>query len=339
LFFGNFVNYIGDNGWVASGGGGGGERPAPLRVPGGGGVGGVPTTQGDRDAIPNTGGGGGGNRDDGAAGGNAARNAGAGGSGVVVIRYRRNVSTSINPNRAMVSSIPSSHNIIQDGLVVHLDSTLVQSYPGSGNTWFDLSGSGNNGTLVGFTGPSAGATSGFDTNTGYMMFGRPFTSGDGAGNNRVTIANSTSLQQCLPQTGMTVSFWVKVTTPVCTAMTKWDGSWEIFYCSGLTWRTQGTGGSDGNASINSSTYRNNFHLITATHSGTERRFYVDGTLIFTGANTVSAQNTTNPVSIGAYADGQYATIGAIPYYLLYNRELSENEVRYNYAATKWRFGV
>jgi hypothetical protein len=35
-----------------------------------------------------------------------------------------------------------------DGLVLCLDSANRRSYPGSGNTWFDLSGNGNDGTLT-----------------------------------------------------------------------------------------------------------------------------------------------------------------------------------------------
>ena len=38
--------------------------------------------------------------------------------------------------------------VITDGLVLALDAADVSSYPGSGTTWTDLSGNGNNGTLV-----------------------------------------------------------------------------------------------------------------------------------------------------------------------------------------------
>ena len=38
--------------------------------------------------------------------------------------------------------------IVTDGLVLCLDAADNNSYPGSGNTWTDLSGQGNNGTLV-----------------------------------------------------------------------------------------------------------------------------------------------------------------------------------------------
>ena len=37
--------------------------------------------------------------------------------------------------------------IVTDGLVLRLDAGNRNSYPGSGTTWTDLSGNGNNGTL------------------------------------------------------------------------------------------------------------------------------------------------------------------------------------------------
>jgi len=41
-----------------------------------------------------------------------------------------------------------SPRIITDGLVLCLDAGNPKSYPGSGTTWTDLSGNGNNGTLT-----------------------------------------------------------------------------------------------------------------------------------------------------------------------------------------------
>ena len=38
-------------------------------------------------------------------------------------------------------------SIVTDGLVLALDAANHKSYPGSGTTWYDLSGNGNNGTL------------------------------------------------------------------------------------------------------------------------------------------------------------------------------------------------
>ena len=53
-------------------------------------------------------------------------------------------------------------NIVRDGLVLVLDAGSERSYPGSGNTWYDLSDSKNVGTLS-----SAGIGT---TNVGSMTF-------------------------------------------------------------------------------------------------------------------------------------------------------------------------
>ena len=41
-----------------------------------------------------------------------------------------------------------SPRIVTDGLILCLDAADKNSYPGSGNTWYDLSGNGNDGILV-----------------------------------------------------------------------------------------------------------------------------------------------------------------------------------------------
>jgi len=229
--------------------------------------------------------------------------------------------------------------IVREGLTVLLDSRSSRSYPGTGNTWYDLSGNDNHATLYNFTGPGASTASGFNTTTGYMMFDRHLGSSDGTANNYALINNSDSLDNCLITNGVTINFWLKMTSYTCTAMTKWNGSWEIYYCSALTFRTQGTGGSDYNSGLSYSTYLNQFHLITATHTGTERKFYINGVLYGTNSNAVTTQNATNPVSIGAYYNGNYATIGAIPHYSLYNRVLTAEEISQNYNAQKSGFGL
>ena len=40
-----------------------------------------------------------------------------------------------------------SPKIVTDGLVLALDAANTRSYPGSGSTWFDLSGNNHNATL------------------------------------------------------------------------------------------------------------------------------------------------------------------------------------------------
>jgi hypothetical protein len=45
-------------------------------------------------------------------------------------------------------------NIVTDKLFLHLDAGNTKSYPGTGTTWFDKSGYGNNGTMVSSTIPT-----------------------------------------------------------------------------------------------------------------------------------------------------------------------------------------
>jgi hypothetical protein len=54
-------------------------------------------------------------------------------------------------------ALSHSPSIVTDGLVLCLDAGNPKSYPGSGTTWTDLSGNGNNGTLVNGVGYSNGA--------------------------------------------------------------------------------------------------------------------------------------------------------------------------------------
>jgi hypothetical protein len=230
-----------------------------------------------------------------------------------------------------------SSRLVTDGLIVLLDSMDSTSYPGSGTTWYDLSGYGHNASMINMNSPSAGNTSGYDTTTKYMMFDRHLGGSDGAANNYALISNTSILDQALCENGMTIDMWIRETSYVCTAFTKWNGSWELYYCSTLTFRTQGTNGNDGGASIGSSagTWRN----IVATHDGVNRRLYSNTTLVLNDTNNVYSQNTSSPISIGAYDGGSYATNGAIPIYRIYNRPLSPTEITQNYNATKNRFGL
>ena len=67
----------------------------------------------------------------------------------------------------------STEQIVTDGLVLNLDAGYARSYPGSGTTWYDASGRGNNGTLV--NGPTYSSANGgsivFDGTNDYVTIG------------------------------------------------------------------------------------------------------------------------------------------------------------------------
>ena len=58
--------------------------------------------------------------------------------------------------------------IVKDGLQLWLDASNPASYPGSGTTWFDLSGNGNNGTMIGGVTPLSNAMR-FDGINDYVL--------------------------------------------------------------------------------------------------------------------------------------------------------------------------
>ena len=60
-------------------------------------------------------------------------------------------------------SLSHSPKIVTNGLVLCLDAADQKSYPGTGTTWFDRSGNGNNGTLIGGVGYNS-------TNAGIIVF-------------------------------------------------------------------------------------------------------------------------------------------------------------------------
>jgi hypothetical protein len=71
----------------------------------------------------------------------------------------------------MTWKIARHFSIVTGGLVLNLDAANPSSYPGTGTTWTDLSGNGNNGTLVngvGYSGDNFGSLS-FDGVNDYIV--------------------------------------------------------------------------------------------------------------------------------------------------------------------------
>jgi hypothetical protein len=72
-------------------------------------------------------------------------------------------------------SSSSGPDIITNGLVLSLDAANRFSYPGSGTTWTDRSGNGNNGTLVSsptFSGGNGGSLGFNGSNIGNCCNGK-----------------------------------------------------------------------------------------------------------------------------------------------------------------------
>jgi len=88
--------------------------------------------------------------------------------------------------------------IVTDGLVFAVDAANYESYPGSGTTWSDLSGNGNDGTLINgptFDSENAGGLT-FDMTNDYITCNN---------SNSLTITGSAITFEAIFKTGYSVT--------------------------------------------------------------------------------------------------------------------------------------
>jgi hypothetical protein len=250
---------------------------------------------------------------------------------------------------------------ITNGLVLNLDAANLKSYS-SGTTWTDLSGNGNNATLI--NGPTFNAGFG-----GQIVL-------DGV-NDAVTTAAITSTSG---NNSRTVMAWYKSTANRNTAILDKgsvldDGAEQLFVAYANSVGTTNAypptnpggivlafWGNDLYYPIDSSLlFDGNWHFVAYTYDNTNSsvRICFDGSF----ATTVYQWNTSwttnnsspfvlpnsintanNPILIGQnrgalWGNGGLYSSAAIPYVQLYNRALTESEILTNYNATKYRYNL
>ena len=213
--------------------------------------------------------------------------------------------------------------IVTDGLVLCLDAANPKSYPGSGTTWTDLSGNGNNGTLVNGVGYNS-------SNLGSLVF-------DGS-NDYVSVANSNSLN---PLTN-TLICWVKSNTSTWNdygfLMSKRDvfvmhpnissTTVNYYYRLNNAWVSQ-------QITVSNITVWN---MYACSWDGTNINAYLNGALINSGVKT-GPLNTADTGVLQIGKDDTYSRYlnGNIAQASIYNRALSATEIAQNYNALKSRY--
>jgi len=218
---------------------------------------------------------------------------------------------------------------VTDGLVLALDAGNPKSYPGSGTTWTDLSGNGNNGTLVNGVGYSNGALS-FD---GIDDYG--------------------SVTTGIPDTGdFTIGFIYQLT-----GTGGRGGLFERKPSLPYNGFSFGQGGSSNWAfTVSGTSDFNNLIQVFFTYPTTNTWYYDVG--IYSNGNTVtnyrngSFINSTTGVSQGNLSTQGTRTnflianrdnITSLPCKVaqvsIYNKALTASEVQQNFNATKSRFGL
>ena len=229
--------------------------------------------------------------------------------------------------------------IVTDGLVLMLDPIISKSYPGSGNTLYDLSGRGNNGTINGAS---------------YLSDGRGSFNFDGI-NQNMTITNN-SLYQFTNTQPFTLSAWVKwrgdsnvsiisyassgsrgfYLTLIHSAVSR-TNSFFFDYYDGSAFR-----GTLGNSDVIPTNTWAHIAATSSTNSVNDMHVYVNGSLVgrtIRGSGSPSSIDYSSlPLNIGSRASSAYFN-GQMSHICIYNKALSVDEINQNYNATKYRFGL
>jgi hypothetical protein len=213
--------------------------------------------------------------------------------------------------------------IVTNNLVLHLDAGNSSSYSGSGTTWTDLTGNGNNGTLV--NGVSYSSSDG-----GYLSF-------DGS-NDRVDF--STYVQPAYTSSSSFTWFiWVYPTTysnnDVIMGNRVVSGSnvWTKLTPSRFEWKYPNH--LDGSGT---DVTQNQWQNICIVKNGSSFTYYKNGTSIDTMTSTAS-KNYTNPFYLGgdpSYGENPACRISIVA---VYDAALTASEVQQNFNATKGRYGI
>jgi hypothetical protein len=217
-------------------------------------------------------------------------------------------------------------NIVTNGLVLNLDAADKNSYPGTGTTWYDLSGNGNNATL--YNGTSWNST-------GYMS--------TDAVDDYIQIPNASSLQVT---TGFTQVIWVKFNNIVTVSyktlfgkpnlaqygmIVEWYGGNPILFDFSVS----------GNRNALGLVYPGTSWVMVAqsynsTGGANNQIGYIRGGATDTiyATRTGNVDTDTSPMNIGQA--GLSMDVGMA---LVYNRGLTQTELDQIYNATKTRFGL
>jgi hypothetical protein len=222
--------------------------------------------------------------------------------------------------------------VVDSSLKLWLDVGQTTSYPGSGSTWTDLSGNGNNGTLV--NSPT-------------------FISTDGGGCIQL---DGTNDHITLPVTGfapasLTIDYWIKRISdegyfwvidnndqPELRMLFTSSGKLQIyFYDDGAYF----------SSALSTTTFStDSWYNITATLTNSSQNVYINGNqeiLTTTGTYTGNPGSNAGEHTLGTYnrpgaGYGGYANV-RIGSYKFYNRVLTAAELSTNFNALRGRYGI
>jgi|ETNmetMinimDraft_15_1059895.scaffolds.fasta_scaffold86271_1 hypothetical protein len=245
-------------------------------------------------------------------------------------------------------------NVVMDNTIVgHWDAGDKVSYPGSGTTWYDLSGKGNNGTFVnsseGTLSTEVGGCFDFElSSTHYVQIGS-------AG----SVASSLQLQ------AHTIEAWINnesyggtsgigaivssqrdtnvsgISMDTDSRSAHGGGPNTIHYQmgNGSAWTTDGSYGNGASGLVVNGAWA--YYAVTWGGNGTYKYIYKNGVQgAHEGSHSMTISFTSTDWRIGQQPDMSGRLLdGKIALVRIYNRALTPLEINQNYEAQRSRFGI
>jgi hypothetical protein len=217
---------------------------------------------------------------------------------------------------------------VTNGLVLYLDAANRRSYPGSGTTWSDLSGNGNNGTLTG--GPTFS-----NNNSGSIVF-------DGVDD----FVNMNQPAISLSPNRWTVCTWIKPGNQTSRFLTPNSvGIDQFLWYNSTSQRVdvQIAELADTNERGRNGT-TNTIPIDVWSHScvsidNLNIKIYANSKLTNQYTETVSIGDWSGAWRLGQRGNNTFWYLGEFSSFIVYNRALTADEIQQNFDAHRSRFGI
>ena len=216
-------------------------------------------------------------------------------------------------------------SIVKGGLVLALDAKDINSYPGSGTTWFDISGNNKNFSW----GSVSWNPSGYFNTSGRVASG-PASNSFGIDNN----------------SGYTIFTVFKTVSAGANGLFKFFGaaSRGIFvhpgwYNETLYFDQGGCCAANQRLNVTVTGLYGSWSIVAFRSTVAQRNIFYNGSLIATESTTAANIDLNSNALLLNPGDEGYNWDGQLAYFSVYNRGLTQNEYDQNYKVLKSRFSL
>ena len=222
-------------------------------------------------------------------------------------------------------------SIVSDGLMVYLDAANTRSYPGAGNTWYDLRGN-RNFTLLNnppFFANSAGGSIGFTAANSHHATATSLSS-----------MSTWTVEVWIFHTGVSTGTYPAI---ICEALGGGALNFALFSpnYSVSNFQLQ-TGYYVGNVWYWTNNYniaQNNWYHVIGSYDGSNIKLYVNSVLQLTTASVATPISSNSGIYLMRRWDSADYFGGSLNTVKIYNRALTQQEIRQNFNATRDRYGI